>query len=230
MADRGTATATIVFTDVVGSTQVRSHLGEIEADRLFREHERTLTEVVTTHQGRVVKAAGDGIMATFDAASDAVAAAVSMQRRVSQPALHHGGGADLQLRIGIAAGDVSWEDGDCFGLPVVIAARLEADADGRADPGEPRRPLARRRPRRHLVRRPRAAGRARPRPRPRRVRGLVGAGHRASDRAGRLGRAPRRAGDAVDVPVRRPHAGVGRAGRGVGRGPGRWQPGRAHRR
>ncbi len=129
MADRGTATATIVFTDVVGSTQVRSHLGEIEADRLFREHERTLTEVVAAHQGRVVKAAGDGIMATFDAASDAVAAAVSMQRRVSQPALHHGGGADLQLRIGIAAGDVSWEDGDCFGLPVVIAARLEADAD-----------------------------------------------------------------------------------------------------
>ena len=68
MADRGTATATIVFTDVVGSTQVRSQLGEIEADQLFREHERTLAEVVAAHQGRV-KAAGDGIMATFDAAS-----------------------------------------------------------------------------------------------------------------------------------------------------------------
>jgi len=42
MADRGTATATIVFTDVVGSTQVRARLGEVDADRLFREHERAI--------------------------------------------------------------------------------------------------------------------------------------------------------------------------------------------
>ncbi len=123
MAERGTATATIVFTDVVGSTEVRARLGEVAADRLFRTHEHQLTEVVTTHDGRVVKAAGDGIMAAFGAASDAVSAAIAMQRGLGQAS------QDLQIRVGVAAGDVSWEDGDCFGLPVVVAARLQAGAE-----------------------------------------------------------------------------------------------------
>ena len=61
-------------------------------------------------------------MAAFDAASDAVRAAVAVQRSLAQTS------RDLQIRVGIAAGDVSWEDGDCFGLPVVVAARLQADA------------------------------------------------------------------------------------------------------
>ena len=77
--------------------------------------------------GRVVKGVGDGILAAFDSASDAVAAAVMMQQVV------HGIGRrrrlDLAIRVGISAGDVSWEDGDCFGLPVVEAARLVAAAE-----------------------------------------------------------------------------------------------------
>ncbi len=124
VAENGTATSTILFTDVVGSTQLRGRLGEAASDQLFRAHERLLRQVVATHGGRVVKAAGDGIMAAFDAASDAVLAAVTMQREVTaadQP---------VEIRIGVAAGDVSWEDGDCFGLPVVVASRLEGDAEG----------------------------------------------------------------------------------------------------
>ena len=73
-----------------------------------------------------MKGAGDGILAAFDSASDGVAAAVAMQQVV------HGIGLrrrlDLVIRVGISVGDVSWEDGDCFGLPVVEAARLEAAA------------------------------------------------------------------------------------------------------
>jgi len=123
VAQRGTATATIVFIDVVGSTEVRARLGEVAADQLFRAHERQLSEVVSAHAGRVVTRAGDGMMAAFDAASDAVSAAVAIQRGLVQPS------PDLQIRVGVAAGDVSWEDGDCSGLPIVVAARLEADAE-----------------------------------------------------------------------------------------------------
>jgi class 3 adenylate cyclase len=126
VAERGTATNTIVWTDVVGSTEARGRLGEVTADELFRAVERHLTQLVTAHDGRVVKVLGDGIMAAFDAASDAVSAAIAMQRGLTQVA------PNLQIRVGIAAGDVSWEDGDCFGLPVIVASRLE----GAAEPGQ----------------------------------------------------------------------------------------------
>ena len=64
-----TGTATIVFTDLVGSTVLRSHLGEHAADELRREHDGLLSDAVVAHRGRVVKGAGDGIMAAFDSAS-----------------------------------------------------------------------------------------------------------------------------------------------------------------
>ncbi len=72
----------------------------------------------------MVKSGGDGVMASFGSASEAVNAAVALQEQVtrSTPA--------LSVRVGIAAGDVAWEDDDCFGLPVVIAARLQATAEG----------------------------------------------------------------------------------------------------
>lgn len=58
-------------------------------------------------------------MAVFTAGSDAISAAIAIQQSVVEEM------ADVDMRIGVASGDVSWEDGDCFGMPVVIAARLE---------------------------------------------------------------------------------------------------------
>ena len=124
-----TGTATIVMTDLAGSTALRSQLGEEAADALRREHDAALTDVVVAHRGRVVKGAGDGILAAFDSASDAVAASVAMQQAVHE--LGRRRRLALKIRVGISAGDVSWENGDCFGLPVVEAARLE----GAAEPG-----------------------------------------------------------------------------------------------
>jgi len=120
-----TSTSTIVFTDVVGSTALRTRIGEDAADRLLREHERALAEVVCAWSGRVVKTAGDGIMAAFESATDAVRASIALQQRIDQDF------PDLSVRVSVATGDVSWEDDDCFGMPVVTAARLQAHADGR---------------------------------------------------------------------------------------------------
>ena len=137
-----TGTATIVFTDLVDSTELRSTLGEHAADDLRREHDAALTAAVTAHRGRVVKGGGDGIMAAFESASDGVAAAVAMQQAVYEVGRRRR--LRLGMRVGVSAGDVSWEAGDGFGLPVVEAARLqEAAAPGQILCAEIVRGLAR---------------------------------------------------------------------------------------
>ena len=74
-----------------------------------------------------MKGAGDGILASFESASDGVAAAVAMQQAVHE--LGRLRRLKLAIRVGVSAGDVSWDAGDCFGLPVVEAARLEAASE-----------------------------------------------------------------------------------------------------
>jgi class 3 adenylate cyclase/DNA-binding CsgD family transcriptional regulator len=119
-----TTTTTIVFTDVVGSTELRARLGEAAADRLFIEHRRRLGTVIARHGGRLVKYLGDGVMASFAAASTAVNAAIAIQTDVAEQ------GHGLAVRVGVAVGDVTRDGDDYFGLPVVAAARLEAAANG----------------------------------------------------------------------------------------------------
>ena len=123
-------TATIVFTDLVGSTALRAQLGEERADELRRVHDALLTAKITTNGGRVVKGGGDGLLAAFDSASAALTACVQIQQAVETHNRRADRLAELLVRIGVSAGDVSWEAGDCFGTPVVEAARLEAAARG----------------------------------------------------------------------------------------------------
>src|SRR4051812_33446066 len=113
--DAQVGTQTVLFTDLVGSTELRVRLGEEAADALRRAHDALLTEVVVGHGGTVVKGLGDGIMATFGSAAEAVAAAVAVQ----QAAVSHGRRVPEQafaLRVGLSTGDVSTEDGDVFGV------------------------------------------------------------------------------------------------------------------
>ncbi len=124
----GRTTATILFTDLVGSTELRSQLGEQAAEELRRRHDRLLTGIVEAGDGHVVKGLGDGIMATFGGAADALAAAVAIHQAIDR---HNRSGPEpLTVRIGISAGDVTLEDGDCFGTPVIEAARLCEAASG----------------------------------------------------------------------------------------------------
>ncbi|MCZ7529751.1 MAG: AAA family ATPase [Acidimicrobiia bacterium] len=123
-----TSTASVLFTDLVGSTELRSRLGEEAADDLRREHDAVVTAAIEAPDGRVVKSTGDGLMAVFDSAADAVAAAIAAQQRVT--AL----GADLPepivIRVGVSVGDVSFDGDDCFGTTVNEAARLCDAAQG----------------------------------------------------------------------------------------------------
>ena len=116
----------MLFVDLADSTAQRVALGDDDADDLAAICEQLSRDAVTTNNGRVVKSTGDGSMAVFSAASDAVGAAVA----IHQAADRHNDGVDeprrLAIRIGCSAGDVQLDAGDCRGIPVVEAARLEA--------------------------------------------------------------------------------------------------------
>src|SRR5438874_10364461 len=96
-------TATVLFTDLVGSTELRGRLGEEAADELRRKHDQLLAQAVEANNGRVVKGLGDGIMATFAGAADAVAAAVAIQQGIDR--LNRTGGvpAPVAVRVGLSA-------------------------------------------------------------------------------------------------------------------------------
>jgi class 3 adenylate cyclase len=80
----GRTMAVVLFTDLVGSTELRGRVGEEAADELRRKHDHLLGQAVEANHGRVAKDLGDGIMATFAGASDAVAAAVAIQQSVGR--------------------------------------------------------------------------------------------------------------------------------------------------
>jgi len=124
-----THTATIMVTDLVGSTPLRVRLGEEDADLLRRTHDNLVRTAVERHSGTVVKGLGDGVLAMFEGAADAVSAAVSIQQS-AYAHNHEAPDQSLDVRIGLSAGDVSVEAGDCFGTPVVEASRLCASAAG----------------------------------------------------------------------------------------------------
>jgi class 3 adenylate cyclase len=121
-----TGTTTVLFTDLAGSTEERARLGEEVADELTRRHDRILATEISAHHGVVVKTLGDGVLATFGSAANAVAAAVAIQQTVAD--LNDDLAAPLRVKIGISAGDVAWRGSDPAGTPVIEAARLCANA------------------------------------------------------------------------------------------------------
>jgi class 3 adenylate cyclase/tetratricopeptide (TPR) repeat protein len=126
----GRSTVIVLFTDQVGSTRLRSSVGEERAEEIRRRHDRLVTEAIEGNRGRVVKHLGDGMMANFAGASDATAAAVGIQQGLDRHNRSAPRGERLEVRVGLSAGDVAVEDGDCFGTPVIEAARLCAAARG----------------------------------------------------------------------------------------------------
>ena len=126
-----TETVTVVFTDLVGSTELLSRVGEVAADALRREHFGLLRSALEVHGGREVKNLGDGLMVVFDGVTAALDAAVAMQQAITA---RPPDGEPLAIRVGVAVGEAEREDGDYFGLPVVEAARLSRTCGRRGDP------------------------------------------------------------------------------------------------
>ncbi|MEA2272270.1 MAG: hypothetical protein QOI98_978 [Solirubrobacteraceae bacterium] len=111
------ALATVLFTDIVGSTDLASRLGDRRWRHLLTEHDHLIRRELDRAGGRVVKSVGDGVLAMFDSPTDAVRAARSAIEAVRP--------LDLHLRAGLHIGEVELlEDGDIGGLAVHIGARI----------------------------------------------------------------------------------------------------------
>lgn len=117
--------AAILSADVVGYGHL---IREDEAgtrERLRHLGRELIEPAVAAHEGRIVKPIGDGLLAEFVSAVEAVRCAVAIQRALTRPDSSVGGTAPLQLRVGVNLGGVHAEGGDIHGVGVDIAARME---------------------------------------------------------------------------------------------------------
>ena len=120
---------TILFSDVEGSTDLRTERGDAVAHRILRAHEEVVRSCVAAYDGREVKALGDGFMLAFFSVRKALACAVAIQiglaeRNAASP------GDEVQVRIGINTGEVVVEGDDLYGQAVNAAARIASRAKG----------------------------------------------------------------------------------------------------
>ena len=120
--------ATILFTDVVGSTELLQRLSPDAADKVRRGHFSILRQAIAEAGGTEVKNLGDGLMVVFATASAAMSCAVAMQQGVERD--NRTREQSVGLRVGLSGGEVTMEDDDYFGEPVIEAARLCATGEG----------------------------------------------------------------------------------------------------
>jgi adenylate cyclase len=122
------STIAIVFTDIVGSTDMTSTVGDIKAQEILRAHNSAVRSALARFSGREIKHTGDGIMATFEHVPDAVWGMADVLKAVRA---HNQANPDmpLRIRIGINAGEPISAENDYYGLAVTIAARVCAKAD-----------------------------------------------------------------------------------------------------
>jgi len=122
------STIAIVFTDMVGSTDLTSEHGDVKAQQILRAHNAAVRSALARFNGREVKHTGDGIMATFEHVPDAVWGMIDVLRAVrahnqAEPEI------PLRIRIGINAGEPISAENDYYGLAVTVAARVCAKAN-----------------------------------------------------------------------------------------------------
>ena len=115
--------ATVLFTDIVGSTVLAAERGDAAWSRLVREHDELVREHLRAYRGREVDHTGDGFLASFDGPARAVTCAVRLQEALGE--------RGIRIRAGVHTGEVELADGALRGLAVHIAARvMGAAGDG----------------------------------------------------------------------------------------------------
>ena len=108
--------STVLFTDIVGSTERATQLGDEAWTAALAAHDRVVERQVTAARGVVVKFTGDGVLATFDGPARAVDCACAIRDAVED--------LGLEIRAGIHTGEVEMAEGDVHGIAVHVAARI----------------------------------------------------------------------------------------------------------
>jgi class 3 adenylate cyclase len=115
-----------MFTDIVDSTGMTERLGDARSVEMVRAHDAMVRRALLDAGGREVKHTGDGIMASFDDAAEAVRCARAIQSAFA--AFNLASEEKLQVRIGLHAGEPIEDSNDLFGATVQMAARICAAA------------------------------------------------------------------------------------------------------
>jgi class 3 adenylate cyclase/pimeloyl-ACP methyl ester carboxylesterase len=123
---RPSAFRTVLFTDIVGHTEMMQRLGDAKGRDVLREHERITRDLLKQHGGAEVKTMGDGFLASFGSVTSAMECAIALQRAFA--AHTESTPEPLHVRVGLNAGEPIEEDGDLFGSTVILASRIAAQA------------------------------------------------------------------------------------------------------
>ena len=110
--------ATVLFTDIVGSTERAARLGDRAWTELLAAHDELIRGQVEGFQGQLVHTTGDGALAIFDGPARAIHCAAGIRDAVN--------GVDLSVRVGLHTGEIELRGDDIAGLAVHIAARVAA--------------------------------------------------------------------------------------------------------
>lgn len=110
--------ATVLFTDMVASTQLAAEVGDARWRELLAEHFRVIRRHLERYGGREIKTTGDGVLATFDGPARAVRCAIEVRDELRS--------VGIGVRAGLHTGEIELEDGDVAGLAVHIGARIAA--------------------------------------------------------------------------------------------------------
>jgi class 3 adenylate cyclase len=113
--------ATVLFTDIVASTEQLAAGGDDAWRRTMDDHDRTMERLVTEYRGRIVKPTGDGILATFDGPARAVRCAAELVDAAAQQG--------ITLRAGLHTGEIEIRPTDVTGIAVHTANRISALAE-----------------------------------------------------------------------------------------------------
>ena len=113
--------ATVLFTDIVGSTARSAELGDAGWRELLGEHHARVRRELARFRGREVDTAGDGFFATFDGPARATCCACAVRESVAE--------LGLEIRAGLHAGECELLDGKATGIAVSLGARVAARAE-----------------------------------------------------------------------------------------------------
>lgn len=116
--------STMVFADISGSAALYEALGNERATEAVTQVTQWIGEIIEGHAGRVVKKLGDGVLGVFGDAAGAVAAMATMLRQHKSRQGHWPLPLRMEVRVGVATGEVVEVDGDCYGDAVNVASRL----------------------------------------------------------------------------------------------------------
>jgi class 3 adenylate cyclase len=114
--------ATVLFTDIVGSTERAAEMGDAGWRTLLERHDQVLRAEIARNRGRAVKSTGDGVLATFDGPARAIRAAYGIRERTEA--------LGIDVRAGLHTGECEVIGDDVGGLAVHIGARVMGQAQG----------------------------------------------------------------------------------------------------